>query len=153
MQEIKKIQVYIHNVPKGRGIRCAIGFQEANDHYYGWYIGYSGGGCQQERYFKLSKDLKEIKHFDGDEDGLGDTEISIEEEKIMHGVWCEVTNFFNSNDESWTTIAPENLNKFSVHGEIYHYETKGFLDKVLHEVSKHWCLLTSYFPYEDEGVK
>lgn len=141
-----KIHIFIHTEPEGRGIRSAIGFQEANGFYYGWYIGYSGGGCQQENYFRLSKDFKEILIWCGDEDGLDEEEkLTDEEKRLMTQSWCRVSTFFDPNNVSWTDIDPEELNRFHKFDDCLQYESNGFLHRVLNEVSKHWSLMTWYY--------
>ena len=126
-------------------MRVGLSYIRIKGFYYGYYVGYSGGGIYNENFFKVNLDLAKESlylsyHYndfpDFSHDSLG---------KCQDSIWeiCREDEFLNP------IIKSEILNTFQAFkdddGEpILIYQSKGFNFNLLHFLSQNWCLLTSF---------
>ena len=140
-------QIFIHYDENGRGFRSAIAFCLINDNYYGYFLGYSGGGTWADEYFKLSKNLKKylcINNFD-DEYWYGSKILISEPEiKILYEIQGILSKFCIADDCSWT-LNEEKRKLFRIGKDsCLYYETENLNMDVIKVLQEHWDLLTIY---------
>jgi hypothetical protein len=106
-------------------------------------MGYCGGGCQGDYFFRFSTDLKDLKVKYAEEWDNN------EEVKYIYEAMSQVSSFFDPDRESWTEIHKPMLKKMrkeknNENKPVYYYETPNFPTQVLQALSERWSLLTFY---------
>lgn len=157
-QPNSKIQIFIHYEPQSKGFRSAIAFQLVDDWYYGFFIGYAGGGVQQEEYFKLSKDFKtdyrQLGSVDEDEcwnDGESGVQITEEDVKLLlEASDALFAEFVTEDKEDWYIPKPKALKRMKAETDennepVYQYKSENLQWEVVQYLSRNWCLLTDSY--------
>ena len=141
-------EIFIHVNGTTGTIAAAVVYEKHGDHYYGWYAGYCGNGCEDERFFKLSSDFTEFRASINGEfwDGFHSQEILEKEFELMENARLKLSDdYFDPDAQELLRIAPhvfKNCIKETNDAgeEIYYFKTREFSSKLLASIGAHWCL-------------